>query len=316
MNSLAKELDHYLAIRRSLGFDLSTSARVLRGFVAFANSRKVHHITTDLFLAWQAEFGEANQQTWSARLGMVRQFALWLSGLDPRNEVPPKSLVPARYRRSRPYIYTELEIEQIVREAARLPSVNGIRALTFATLFGLIAVTGLRVGEAIALDNCDADLENGVLSVRRGKTGWRIVPISQSVTDQLTAYAKERDRLLGRTPTSLFISDTGNRPDDCSARYNFATVCQRIGLRAPQKFNKHGRGPRIHDLRHTFAARTMVNWYRAGKDPEREMIKLSTYLGHSEPEHTYWYIEAVPELLELASKRATRVLALDEDRGL
>jgi integrase/recombinase XerD len=200
-----------------------------------------------------------------------------------------------------------------VAEAARLPSTNGIRALTFTTLFGLIAITGLRVSEAIALDNSDVDLEAGVLTVRRGKSGSRIVPISQSTTRQLTAYTKERDRLLGHTPKFFFVSDTGNRPDDCSARYNFATVCQRIGLRPPQKFNKHGRGPRIHDLRHTFAARTMVNWYRTGKDPEREMIKLSTYLGHTEPAHTYWYIEAVPELLELASKRAARALA--EERG-
>ncbi len=314
MSTLAQELDRYLAIRRRLGFNLSTSARVLRRFVAFAHGRRAKHITADLFLAWQAEFGEANQHTWSARLGMVRQFALWLSGIDPRNEVPPKALIPGRYRRSRPYIYSECEIVRIVEEAARLPSPNGIRALTYPTLFGLIAVTGLRVSEAIALDNGDVDLENGVLTVRRGKSGKaRIAPLAQSATDRLAIYAKERDRLLGHTPTPFFVSDTGKRPDDCSARYNFATVCQHIGLRPPQKFNKHGRGPRIHDLRHTFAARAMVNWYRTGKDPEREMIKLSTYLGHTAPEHTYWYIEAVPELLELASQRATRALA--EERG-
>jgi integrase len=314
MSTLAQQLDRYLAIRRSLGFDLGTSARVLRGFVAFAHGRKAKHVTTDLFLAWQAEFGEANQQTWSARLGMVRQFALWLSGIDPQNEVPPKGLIPGRYRRTRPYIYSEQEIARIVAEAARLPSPNGIRALTFATLFGLIAVTGLRISEAVALDDSDIDLENGVLTVRRGKSGKaRIVPLAPSATNRLAAYARERDRLLGRAPRSFFVSDTGKRPDDCSARYNFAVVCQRIGLRTPQKFNKHGRGPRIHDLRHTFAARTMVNWYRTGKDPEREMIKLSTYLGHTEPAHTYWYIEAVPELLALASERAAR--AISQERG-
>ena len=315
MSTLAQELDRYLTIRRSLGYDLSTAARVLRRFVTFAHGRKARHITTDLFLAWQAEFGEANQQTWSARLGMVRQFALWLSGINPKNEVPPKALIPGRYRRTRPYIYSEQEIVRIVKEAARLPSPNGIRALTFATLFGLIAVTGLRVSEAIALDNSDVDLENGVLTVRCGKSGKaRIVPISETTVERLIAYAAERDRLLGRTPKPFFVSDTGNRPDDCSARYNFATVCQRIGLRAPQKFNKHGRGPRIHDLRHTFAARTMVNWYRSGKDPEREMIKLSTYLGHTEPAHTYWYIEAVPELLALASERVARTISQERGR--
>lgn len=314
MSTLAHELDRYLAIRRSLGYDLSTAARVLRRFVAFAHARKARHITTDLFLAWQAEFGDANQYTWSARLGMVRQFALWLSGIDPKNEVPPQALIPGRYQRARPYIYSDREIARIVEEAARLPSSNGIRALTFTTLFGLIAVTGLRVSEALSLDNEDVDLENGVLTIRRGKSGKaRINPLSRSVTDRLAAYARERNRLLGRVPQSFFVSDTGSRPDDCSARYNFATVCQRIGLRPPQKFCKHGCGPRIHDLRHTFAAHTMVNWYRTGKDPEREMIKLSTYLGHTEPAHTYWYIEAVPELLELAAKRAAR--AISQERG-
>jgi integrase len=314
MSTLAKELDRYLSIRRSLGYDLSTSARVLRRFVAFAEARKARHITTGLFLAWQAEFGNANQDTWSARLGMVRQFAFWLHGLDPRNEVPPKALIPGRYRRARPYIYSDEEIVRIMAEAARLPSTNGVRALTFTTLFGLIAGTGLRVSEALALDNCDVDLDCGVLTIRRGKSGKvRIVPLLRSVTDRLFAYARERDRLLGRTPKSFCVSDVGKRPDDCSARYNFATVCQRTGLRSPQQFNKHGHGPRIHDLRHTFAARTMVDWYRSGQDPEREMIKLTTYLGHEKPEHTYWYIEAVPELLELASKRAAR--AVSGERG-
>ena len=274
------------------------------------------YITTDLFLAWQAEFGEANQQTWSARLGMVRQFALWLSGIDPRNEVPPKALIPGRYRRSRPYIYSEREIVRIVEEAARLPSVNGIRALTFATLFGLIAVTGLRVSEAIALDNGDVDLEErrsdrSPGQIRQGADRSAICRAPRASSPPMPRSATGF-WAIRRSP--FFVSDTGKRPDDCSARYNFATVCQRIGLRPPQKFNKHGRGPRIHDLRHTFAARTMVNWYRTGKDPEREMIKLSTYLGHTEPAHTYWYIEAVPELLELASKRATRALAQERGR--
>jgi integrase/recombinase XerD len=204
---------------------------------------------------------------------------------------------------------------QIIDGAARLPSANGIRALTYAMLFGLIAVTGLRISEAVALDNGDVDLATGVLTIRRGKSGKaRIVPVSASTSDRLIAYAKERDRLLGCCPKSFFVSDDGRRPDDCAARYNFASVCQRIGLRTAQKFNRHGRGPRIHDLRHSFAVRTLVNWYRTGKDPEREMIKLSTYLGHADPVHTYWYIEAVPELLELALQRAVHSLAREGGR--
>jgi len=308
MSHLSQELDRYLTIRRSLGYDLNTSARILRRFVAYAEQHGVDHITTNLFQQWQKDFGHAKRQTWSARLGIVRIFAQWLHGLDPSNEVPPQGLIPSRYRRAQPYIYSSEEIRKIVRTAAKLPSTYGIRALTFSTLFGLIAITGLRISEALSLDNGDVDLEQGVLTIRRGKLGKaRIVPITDSASKHLEAYANKRNRLLGFVSKSFFATEKGARPDDCSARYNFATVCQRIGLRPTQRFNRHGRGPRIHDLRHSFAAHTMVRWYRAGKDPAQEIIKLTHYLGHDNPACTYWYIEAVPELLELASQRVTGI---------
>lgn len=310
MSKLSKELDRYLMIRRSFGSDLGTAARVLRRFIDFAEQQGTDHISTDLFLKWQKAFGKAHGQTWAARLGMVRLFAQWLQVLDPAHEVPPKGLIPSRLRRPKPYIYSAEEIKRIVTEAACLPSMSGIRALTFSTLFGLIAVTGLRINEALALDNDDVDLENGVLTIRRGKAGKaRLVPITDSVAKHLKAYVCERDRIVGFAPQYFFTTEQGSRLTDCTARYNFATICQRIGLRSPQRFCRHGRGPRIHDLRHTFAARTMVDWYRSGKDAAREMIKLTNYLGHTTPAHTYWYIEAVPELLELASQRVTGALA-------
>jgi integrase/recombinase XerD len=310
MSTLFEELGRYLTIRRSLGYGLGTTERVLRRFIAFAAREGTEHVSIDLFLRWQETFGRANRQTWSRRLGMVRLFAQWLHGIDHRHEVPPQALIPGRYRRARPYIYTDEEIGRIVQAAAELPSINGIRALTCPTLFGLIAVTGLRVSEAISLDVTDVDLETGVLTLRRGKLGKaRLLPLSDSATARLAAYASERDRLLDVTPEPFFVSDHGERLTDCGARYNFAVVCQTIGLRPAEKFHRHGRGPRIHDLRHTFAVCTLVNWYRTGKDTAREMIKLTTYLGHTSPAHTYWYIEAVPELLELASLRAEASLA-------
>jgi integrase len=276
--NLAEELDRYLAIRRSLGFDLGTSERVLKRFIAFARSEGTDHITTGLFVRWQAAFGNAHRQTWAARLGMVRLFAQWLHGLDPAHEVPPRGLIPSRCRRSRPYIYSEDEIAKIVATAAELPSVYGMRGLTFSTLFGLIAMTGLRISEAIGLDVADVDLQLGVLTIRRGKGGKaRLVPVHDSITMRLAAYGRERDRLLGFTPASFFATDHGTRPDDCSARYNFAVVCRRIGLRRTEPYWRHGRGPRIHDLRHSFAASTILGWYRTGKDPAREMIKLTVH---------------------------------------
>jgi integrase/recombinase XerD len=152
-------------------------------------------------------------------------------------------------------------------------------------------------------------METGVLTVRCGKGGKeRLLPLLQSTMAELVAYASERDRLLGYRPEAFFIGDRGHRLTDCAARYNFALVCQDIGLRPAQKYYRHGRGPRIHDLRHSFAVRTMIDWYRRGKDPAHEMIKLTTWLGHASPANTYWYIEAVPELLELASRRAVNTL--------
>lgn len=315
MSPLAEHLECYLAIRRGLGFQLGTAARILRTFVTFAGSQGAEHITTDVFLKWKDTFGQASRQTWARRLGTVRLFAQWLNGVDPRHEVPPRELIPAKARRPHPYIYGDQEIRQILEGAANLPSINGIRGLTYSTLFGLIAVTGLRISEAIALDCGDVDLENAVLTVRHGKLGKaRLVPVSESTASHLSAYAKERNRLLGRLPHSFFVSDRGTRATACGARYNFASICQNIGLRAAQRFGKHGRGPRIHDLRHAFAARTTVNWYRLGLDPAREMIKLTTYLGHVNPDHTYWYIEAVPELLELAAARVSPSLKREDRR--
>ncbi|HAB15200.1 MAG TPA: tyrosine-type recombinase/integrase [Verrucomicrobiota bacterium] len=314
MSTLTQELNRYLTVRRALGYKLSTSARILHRFAAFAESKGANHITTHLFLEWQKSFGRAHRATWGARLGMIRNFARWLHALDSRNEVPPQGLIPYGHRRVRPYIYSQQEIQSIVHAAATLPSIYGFRALTISTFIGLVAATGLRISEAISLDVADVDLGLGILRIRRGKLGKeRFVPVSESTKARLADYASERHRLWGGDQESFFLSERGTRLTDCSVRYNFAVVCKRIGLRPPQRYHKHGRGPRIHDLRHTFAVQTLLGWYRSGKDAAAEMLKLTTYLGHAHPIHTYWYIEAVPELLELASQRAIKSLS-KEDR--
>lgn len=316
MITMTDRLEEYIAVRRSLGYDLSFTARVMRGFAAFADREGADYVTVDLFLRWKDNFGKASNSTWSTRLGMVRGFAGWMQGLDTRTEVPPAGLIAGKTRRGRPHIYSEAEVSAIVVRASKLPSRYGMRGWTCSALFGLIAVTGLRINEAIALDDDDVDLDEGVITVRRGKNGTaRYVPLAPSTVMRLGAYRAERTRLLGPTSGAFFLMETGERPTDCCARYNFAAVSQALGLREPQRFCKHGRGPRIHDLRHTFAVRTIIGWYRKGLDPDREMIKLSTYLGHAKPEHTYWYIEAVPELLQLASNRAERTLAAGLSRG-
>lgn len=309
MTVLSQRLDEYLSVRRSLGYDLPFSGRVLRGFAAFADQEGADHITVDLFLRWKDAFGAASNNTWSTRLGMVRGFAGWMQAYDARTEVPPCGLISGKPRRTRPHIYSDAEVATIVARAAKLPSRYGLRGWTCSTLFGLIAVSGLRISEAVGLDDDDVDLGEGVITVRRGKNRKvRFVPIAPSSVAKLRAYRVERIRLLGATTGAFFRIDDGQRPTDCFARYNFAQVSQDTGLRETERFGKHGRGPRIHDLRHTFAVMTIMGWYRNGVDPDREMIKLSTYLGHLKPDNTYWYIEAVPELLQLASERAEQSL--------
>ena len=241
---------------------------------------------------------------------MVRLFALWLHGLDPCHEPPPQLLISGRYRRQQPYIYSDDQISRIIETAGFLPSTNGLRAITYPTFFGLVSVTGLRISEAVCLSDEDMNLQDGIIMVRNGKNGKdRILPVRECTNNHLKEYARKRDRLLGHTPQAFFVSDQGIRLTDCAVRYNFALVCQMIGLRSAQRFHKYGTGPRIHDLRHTFAVRVMMDWYRQDKDVDREMLKLVTYLGHQSVSHTYWYIEAIPELLALACRRAENQMA-------
>ncbi|MDX0753302.1 tyrosine-type recombinase/integrase [Sinorhizobium medicae] len=304
--SLLAEQDRYLSIRRRLGADLSTDERILRRFAAFVDNDGAEYIDTRLIMRWLESLPSASAGTRGARFRVARQFVAWLHGTDPRHEVPPQGLVPGHVQRVHPHIYSDAEIIAIIEHARSLPSVYGMRGLTCSTLFGLIAVTGLRINEALRLDQTDLDIETGVLRVRFGKLGKeRLLPLDPTVAQKLESYGRERDRLLGRRSEALFVACKGHRLGDCGARYNFALVCQQIGLRPRQDYKRHGRGPRIHDLRHTFAVRTMLNWYRSGHDVGREMIKLTTWLGHASPTDTYWYLEAVPELLELAAARIT-----------
>jgi integrase/recombinase XerD len=303
VNRLEQALKDYLRIRRSLGFLLREPATCLRNFVAFLQAQRASFITTELALRWATQPPKDQPSTWAGRLGMVRRFAIWLSAFEPRTEIPPAGLLPHRYRRKLPHIYSDEEIEKLLRRTQQLPSPKGLRARTYTTLFGLLVATGMRVNEALGLDRQDIDLERGILYIRRTKFGKsRYVPLHPSTVDALKKYAQARDRIFPAPVTpAFFISERGRRITEWNARYTFAKLSQQLGLRAPAQ--GHGRGPRLHDMRHRFAARTLVHWYRAGLDVERELPKLATYLGHVHVNDTYWYLEAVPELLQLATDR-------------
>lgn len=307
MSTLHESLNAYLSLRRGLGAELLRPGWYLHRFVEFLDREESDVITTKLAIRWATSPTTATSVTWAQRLDHVRRFAAWLSTTDPRTEIPPRGLLPDRYRRRPPYIYSDQEVEHIVREAAKLLSPSGLRAETYATLFGLLAATGLRISEALTLDRDDVDLRAGILAIRHTKFGKsRFVPIHESTCTALRQYAERRDLLLPRPASPAFLlSEQGIRVTQCIARYTFALVSRAIGLRLPTRDGRHGRGPRLHDMRHRLAARTLVRWYREGRDVERELPKLSTYLGHVHVADTYWYIEAVPELLQLATDRAT-----------
>ena len=196
--------------------------------------------------------------------------------------------------------------------AGQLASASGLRGATYKTLLGLLAATGLRPGEGPKLDVGDVDLVGGVLTVRESKFGKsRLVPLERSAQTELMAYATFRDAVRPRRETSAFlVTARGLRLEGCVVRRTFAILCQIVGLR-PRRHRRVGRGPRLQDIRHTFATRRLVEWYRAGLDVDRLMPRLSTYLGHSSPLETYWYIQAVPELLCLATERLESVVQGD-----
>lgn len=305
MITLQDALPQYVSLRRALGTKLQEPARTLVDFVNFMEHEKAAFITTELALHWAMKPQGVQRATWGRRLSMVRKFAAWLSTIDSRTEVPPRRLLPDRQRRKPPHIYSDREIEQLMAEAARLPSSSGLRPITYKTLIGLLASTGLRPQEALALNKADVDLETGILSIRQTKFGKsRFVPVDDSTRRALARYAKQRDRLDRRRATEAFlVSERGQRLAPCSTRRTFAALSCAIGLRETARKTRSGRGPRLQDFRHSFVTRRLINWYRAGCDVERELPKLATYVGHADPAHTYWYIQAVPELLQLAAER-------------
>jgi integrase/recombinase XerD len=310
MSDLADALTQYLAIRRTLGFVDRLVASLLHHFVAFVDQAGSPFITTELARQWALQPTDAQPSTWAGRLLIARRFAVWLRATDPRTEVPPADLVGQRYRRKPPWLYRDQDIVRVIQSAAALPSTKNLRGRTYATLFGLLAVTGLRINEALHLDRSDVDFEAGVLLIRRTKFGKsRLVPIHPTTQEALRVYSEARDRIVPKPEIpAVFVSERGTRITEWSTRYTFAVVSRTVGLRAPTRGGRHGHGPRIQDLRHRFAAQTLISWYRAGVDVERELPKLSTYLGHVHTADTYWYLEAIPELLQLAAERLAQTL--------
>jgi integrase len=301
MTSLRQAIEDYLSLRHGLGFKLRCPGALLRKFAAFAEARGAEYVTISLALDWATHSPYQKLATWADRMKAVRVFARYQQALDPRTEVPPYGLLPYRPARARPYLYTEDEIRGLLEATARLQPTKGIRPHSYYCLLGLLAVSGLRISEALALQQQDVDLQAGILTIRKTKfRKSRLAPLHPSTVDALRHYAEQRHSLLPTCRSDSFlVSDFGRALEVSSVRRTFYELSRWVGLRRGEV----NRGPRLHDFRHRFSVQTMIQWYRAGLDVERRLPVLSTYLGHAHVSDTYWYLTQCPELMEWAVKR-------------
>lgn len=298
MTGLRAAVDSYLSTRRALGFKLEREGRLLPDFAATLEEAGQVTITIEAALAW-ATRPETGPNWWGHRLDIVRGFARWQSAFDPATEVPPRSLLPRRSLRADPFPYTDDDIAALMQATRTIRT--PFRAATYETLIGLLAVSGLRVGEAIGLDRGDLDAREGVLVIRDAKFGKsREVALHDSTLAALQIYERLRDQSCPRPrDPAFFISASGTRLNYKNVHFLFHELVAKAGIVALSERCR----PRIHDLRHRFAVTTLLRWYRAGQDVGVRIYQLSTYLGHIDPAATYWYLRAAPELLGLAAER-------------
>jgi len=298
MRSLREGAEDYLALRRGLGFKLKRPARFVRIFVESLEKRGETRITTQLALEWATQPQHLQPSEWAARLSGVRAFARYWSSIDVATEIPPEGLLPFRARRPHPYLYSELEVQHILEEARSMPAQFSLQPLTYHCLFGLLAVTGLRISEALNLESRDVNWAEGVLTIRTSKFGKsRLVPLHPTTKDVLSDYALQRIQRFPDRPTSAFFpSRTGAHLDPGQVRRTFYRISRQIGIRGASASH----GPRLHDFRHRFAVETLLRWSRSGEDVRRRLPILSTYIGHSHVTDTYWYLSNTPELMAAA----------------
>ena len=296
MSGLRARAGEYLAMRRALGFKLKSQGPRLMSFVRFCEDRGTDRVTSDLAVEWatQSSGDEVNQ---ARRLDVVRIFARHLQALDPATEVPPDDILSRRYRRIPPYLYSPEEVAALMRAAGGLRP--AMRAAAWQALIGLLAVTGIRPGEACRLARGDVDLEAGTIVIADSKFGKsRLVFLRPTAVTALRGYARARDEAFPEA--AAFLVNSRGRPlRGTYLPHVFAPLAEAAGIQAAPG----QRAPRLHDLRHVFAVATLLDWYRDGGDVQARLPVLSTWLGHVDPKSTYWYLQAVPELLALAAGR-------------
>jgi integrase/recombinase XerD len=289
----------YLALRRALGYKLAENERLLTQFLDYLEQAGIAAVTTQAAVAWAVLPSGAKPVYWRRRLSVVRGFAAHLAATDPGVQVPPAGALRCFPNRTPPHLYSDAEVLALMQATGAVFR-QPLRQATYRTLIGLLAVTGLRAGEAVRLDRDHVDLQAGVLSVIDSKYGKsRQVLLHASTAGTLGDYADLRDHSVGRLGAPAFFVSTRGRLLVNTADYVFASLVKAAGIPA----GPDGRAPRLHDFRHSLAVRSLLEWYRAGVDVQARLPVLSTWLGHLSPASTYWYLQAAPELLALAAER-------------
>jgi integrase len=310
-STMRSKVEAYLAERRQAGFGLKIEGEQLARFARFTDGSGYRGaITIAVASRWALASKHGRRLTAARRIEVLRGFARYCQSFEAGTEIPPLRLFGPGHRRLTPHLFTDAEIRSLLRAALRLTPVGGLRAATCATVFGLIATTGLRISEAAGLTRSDVDLALGRLQIREGKfhkSRW--VPLHPSAVQALRHYARQRDRHpLAGVSDAFFVFDYGRVASVRSLHHAFKVLRKALRWRA-RGGHRH---PRIHDLRHTFISKRIERWYRDNSDIERNILALSTYVGHAHVTDTYWYVTATPKLMAIAARR----LAPIDTRGV
>lgn len=298
--SIGEAVDGYVALRRGLGYRSVTQERALRAFARHLDGHR-GPIPLETTLDWVTSTSSSDPRNPARRLATVRGFLRHLHALDDATDVPGAGMLGPTGHRNPPHVYSDDEIADLLAAAGRLAPTDGLRPRCYVTLFGLLACTGLRISEALALSCADVDFDRGVITVRAGKRGLtRLVPLHPSAVVALHAYASERERRFGcRNPDDAFFrTDDSERLSYNTAYHAFSVVRRRLGWTATGRT----RAPRLHDLRHRMVVRRIQTWHAEGIDVDGKMASLATYLGHVEVRDVYWYLSAVPELMSIVAE--------------
>ena len=303
--TMVVKANEYLQHRRSLGFELGSTGYVLLDFAAFADETQPgRSLTTDLIVRWATRSERHSSRYRAARLSIVRGFARFLVARGEDGEVPGVRVLPGDFRRGQPHIYSDEQLRDLLRAARSLVPVYALRPHVYEALFGVLASTGLRISEALALRKRDVDLDRGVLHIEKTKfRKSRLVPIHETVARHLRQFAALRERGPDASVSEFFLVGRGGRPLPYSTvRTTFRRLVAQLGWKSNGTLPR----PRLHDLRHTFACRRVLQWYRDGVDVDHALASLSTYMGHGKLTDTYWYLSASGGLLGIASERFER----------